>query len=87
MMYWNHHMSAGGWAFSILGTLIVLALIVGVIVWLVGERRRDSADASAPPLAILNRRLASGELTIDQYQQMLGAINGGAAAHGQPRHP
>lgn len=87
MMDWNDHMSAGGWAFSILGTLIVLALIAGVIVWLVTELRRRSADASAPPLAILDRRLASGELTIDQYQQMREAINDGAAPRGREAPP
>ncbi|MGZ6639817.1 MAG: hypothetical protein ACXVII_44265 [Solirubrobacteraceae bacterium] len=34
-MYWGNHMGTGDWIFSILATLIILAIIVGLIVWIV----------------------------------------------------
>lgn len=72
MMYWGNHMSTGDWIFSILGTLIVVALIIIALVWLfsaLGERGRNGED---PPSAheILSRRLANGEITVDQYEQL-----------------
>jgi putative membrane protein len=73
MMYWGNHMSTGSWIFSIFGTLIILALIVAAIVWIVSEtgNRGSGRDASAAsPGEILDRRLASGEITVDQYDQL-----------------
>src|ERR1035437_1758862 len=63
MMYWGNHMSTGDWVFSIFGTLIILALIVGVIVWLVSlSSRSDTGPTAAGESArhILDRRLARG---------------------------
>lgn len=91
MMYWNGHMTTGGWIISILWTVIIFALIVGAIVWLVAElsgRNASTAETTSEGSAreILDRRLAKGELTIDQHKELRDAINGGAApAGGQPR--
>jgi uncharacterized membrane protein len=73
MMYWGNHMTTAGWIFSIFGTLIIFALIVAAIVWIVSEagNRGGGRDASgASPGEILDRRLASGEITVDQYDQL-----------------
>jgi|SRR5579871_4575154 len=81
MMYWGNHMGAGDWIFSILGTLIILALIVGLIVWLVspGSRSETGPTASRESAGeILDRRLASGELTVDQYRQLRAALDDSA---------
>jgi putative membrane protein len=78
MMYWGNHMGTGSWIFSILATLIILALIVGLIIWLVSPgRRSDTAPTASRESAgeILDRRLASGELTVEQYQQLRGALD------------
>lgn len=78
MMYWGNHMGAGDWIFSILGTAIIIALIVGLIVWAVSPNtRRDSSSPTSGESAreILDRRLASGELTIDQYEQLRGRLD------------
>lgn len=86
MMYWGNHMSAGGWIFSVLATLIFLALIGALIYWLLsattsaGSFRGDSRESAKE---ILDRRLASGELTIAQYQQLRDTLN----APGEPRAP
>ncbi len=48
MMYSNHHMTTAGWAFSGLGMLIILGLIVVAIAWVVVTLRpgRDAASTS-----------------------------------------
>ena len=78
MMYWGNHMGTGGWVFSIFATLIVLALIVAAIAWLFSARR-DRGSSLSPPgdsaNEILNRRLASGELTAEQYEQLLEKLS------------
>jgi putative membrane protein len=81
MMYWGNHMGTGSWIFSILGTLIILALIVGLIVWLVSPSSRSDTGPTASRESadeILDRRLASGELTVDQYQQLRAALDDAA---------
>ena len=72
-MDWNGHMSIGGWIFSIFGALIVLA----VIVWLVstiGSRVAGGETSGSSPSEILDRRLAGGELTIEQHAQLRTAL-------------
>jgi len=77
MMYWGNHMSTGGWIFSILATLIFLALVIGLIVWVVSPANRSESATKAGESArqILDRRLASGELTVDQYDQLRDALS------------
>jgi putative membrane protein len=90
MMYWGDHMSTGDWVFSLLGTLIVLALIVATIVWLVStlSDRGRGTNASAPSAReILDRRLASGELTVEQYEQLREALSDGQSATRDPQPP
>jgi uncharacterized membrane protein len=83
MMYWGNHMGTGDWVFSIFGTLIILALIVGLIVWLVSPGSRSDTSPSAAgesARAILDRRLADGEITVEQYRQLRGALEDEAPA-------
>jgi uncharacterized membrane protein len=78
MMYWGNHMGTGDWVFSIFGTLIILALIVGLFVWLVSPgSRSDTGPSAAGESAreILDRRLAGGEITVEQYRQLRGALD------------
>jgi len=92
MMYWGNHMGTGDWIFSILGTLIILGLIVGLIVWIVSpnSRSQNSPDATgASAREILDRRFASGELTAQDYEQLREALNDAPAltSSSQPREP
>jgi len=73
MMYGNH-MGAGGWIFSIVGTLIVTALVIATILWLASSRRESSQASSESAGAILDRRLASGEITSSQYDELRQAL-------------
>lgn len=92
MMYWGDHMGTSGWIFSILATLIILGLIVGVIVWAVSPRGgRDSGPSATGDSAreILDRRLASGEITVDQYARLREALSDAPSttSDSRPRDP
>jgi putative membrane protein len=84
MMYWGNHMSTGGWIFSILATLIFLALIVALILWLASSTSSSAGlrpgESRESPKEILDRRLASGELSVEQYQQLRDTLG----TQGQP---
>jgi uncharacterized membrane protein len=90
MMYWNGHMTTAGWVVAILWTVIILALIAGAIAWLVSALRSDGAGApgatsEASAREILDRRLAKGEISLDQYKELREAI--GAEAPRVSRDP
>ncbi len=93
MMYWNGHMSTGGWIISILWTLIIFALIAGAIAWLVAElsgRNANGANTTSEGSAreILDRRLAKGELTVEQHHELRDAIGDEVLSTSQdPRPP
>jgi hypothetical protein len=73
MMDWNGHMTAGGWIFSILGMLIIFVLVLAAVVWLVRDSNKDGGrvDASSTSARdILDRRLASGEIDVERYEQL-----------------
>lgn len=75
MMYWNNHMTSGGWIFSILATVIILALLVAAVVWITrAVRIRRGPVTATSALEILDRRLASGEIKTDQYEQLRHAL-------------
>jgi putative membrane protein len=72
-------MDGYGYGFGLIGMILNLAIIIG-IVWLViwAVRRFTSGTAAGYPAAgaqspreILQLRYARGEITRDQYQQML----------------
>ena len=92
MMYWGDHMGTGGWIFSILGTLIILGLVVGLIYWAVtasGQRGNTATATEETPREILDRRLASGEITVDQYAQLREALSDAPSttSDSRPRDP
>lgn len=91
MMAWGEHMSTGGWIFTVLWTVIILAILAAAVVWIVSALRGRAAEASiagASPHEILDQRLAKGELTIEQYKQLRGAIRAGSSpSDHQPSRP
>ena len=72
-------MAAGGWIFSILGTLIILALVVAATVWIVsnlGDRGGHRTFSTLSARELLDRRLASGEISVDQYDHLREKLEG-----------
>ena len=73
MMDVGGHISTGGWILSILGILILVALIVAVTVLVVSAIDGRRAGPPAEPesaRAILDRRLARGELSVERYDEL-----------------
>jgi len=88
-MYWGGHMTTGGWIFSIFGTLIVVALIFAVIYSVVSAAGRRGGESASSESAreILDRRLASGDLTPEQYTQLRATLAAEQAASPDARPP
>jgi uncharacterized membrane protein len=75
MMYWGSHMTTWDWGFSIFGTLILVALIVVAILSFVSAPSGSDTAAGASAREILDRRLASGEITAEQYDQLRAKLD------------
>lgn len=77
---WDMH--GAGWAWWVFMTLGMLAFWVAVIyfvVWLVRgtpPSRRDEAEdpSRQSPLELLRRRLATGEISVDEYEERRQAL-------------
>jgi uncharacterized membrane protein len=81
MMYWDGHMTAAGRAIAILWAVIILALIAGAFYRLLSELsrrnpREPAATGEGSARAILDRRLAMGELTVEQYKVLRATLEG-----------
>lgn len=66
-------MGAGGWVLMSLFWIALLAVVVWAIARVVparGEHPRETPRASEEPLAILDRRLARGEIDGETYEQL-----------------
>jgi uncharacterized membrane protein len=74
---WGDHMSTSGWILSIFGMLIILALIAGTITWLVRDLRGRGGSPAEPVSAreILDRRLASGEITSQEFELLRAELD------------
>jgi putative membrane protein len=87
-MYRNGHMSAAGWILSVMWTVIIVALVVAGIVWLVSalsnreNRPAASQSSEASARETLDRRLARGELTVEEYKQLRETIGDPARSAG-----
>ena len=69
----------GGWAFFMaLSMILVLVAVVLLVVWLV--RGTTSHPTATPgretPMDVLDRRLASGEITPDEYRERAEILRG-----------
>jgi putative membrane protein len=82
-MFYMHDIGWGWWLLMSVGMVAFWALVVYGFVWLVRGApplRREEAPL-APPDEILKRRLARGEITIEEYERLRGTIEE------TPRHP
>jgi uncharacterized membrane protein len=83
MMYGNH-MGTGGWVFSIFGILIVIALVIATILWLASSRREGPQASTESAGAILERRLANGEITSSQYDELRQTLTACTSSRQRP---
>ena len=73
MMYgdWGDHMSGWMWVWMGVGSLLVIAGIVALVVLATRSNgvRRDATMTSDDPLEILKRRFAAGEMDADEFDR------------------
>jgi putative membrane protein len=76
----------GGWEVAMaIGALLFWALVIAALVWLVRElsaSRHVEPSQESTPLAILDRRLADGSISVDEYRERraeLVGTDGGAS--------
>jgi len=72
-----HDVGAGWWVVMMLGMLIFWGLVIAGVVWLVRElsgRRPDRE--SEQPLDVLQRRLAEGDISVDEYERRREILEG-----------
>jgi len=85
-MFWHDHMNTGGWVFMVLGNIVIWGLIFAFIIWLVQDwrGRQHHREITADPSAreILDRRLAAGEIDVEEYERVRGVL--AQTAGGQP---
>lgn len=76
-MMWYSHDGGWWWLMAVTSTVFWLALVAGVVALVVyalriAERPGDTPQSSAR--AILEERLARGEISPDEFQQRLGPL-------------
>ena len=82
----DHH--DGGWIVMGLGMLIFWVLVIALIVWLVrtwppgqhGQRHET-------PLQLLDRRLAEGGLSVEEYEERRRILTGGGSKPADEARP
>jgi putative membrane protein len=79
---WDGHMDADGawWVAMAIGMVLFWALIILGIVWLARElassRQARQSDGEGDPMTILERRLALGEISPDEYRERRAILRG-----------
>ena len=81
-MFGGFGMGAGGWVLMTLFWIVLVAVIVWALVRLVPSRtddvrepRRAAAESPDAPLEILDRRLASGEIDVETYEELRSKLS------------
>jgi uncharacterized membrane protein len=94
MMDWGNrgeHMTTGGWIFMILGMLVLVVLVVVLVMWIVSQQRKPDRGPLPPRISAretLEHRLARGEITTDQYDELRKKLDASSSpATGPPAPP
>ena len=84
-MFGGFGMGAGGWLLTIVFWVVLLAVIVWAIARVVSSRADDSREArrwadeprpsAEAPQEILDRRLASGEIDVETYEELRSKLS------------
>lgn len=82
-MWGMHDTSVGWWIVMSLGMLAFWALVIWAVWRTFADRAVDRATSRRPetPVEILKRRLADGEITVDEYEDLRETLEG------RPRAP
>ena len=77
---WDGHMDMDGgwWIVMMLGMVLFWALVIVGVVWVVRELGRSQRHDRAEPdaLAVLDRRLAEGAISTEEYMERRDVLTG-----------
>ncbi len=78
-MFYMHDIGWGWWLVMSIGMLAFWALVIYAVVWLIRGGQNVQQQDQAPPKSetpeeILKRRLARGEISIEEYRRLLDAL-------------
>lgn len=80
---WDGHMDGGWWMVSGIGMIIFWALVIAGVVWVVrglsSPREQRGAANQPDAFAILDRRLAAGEISPEEHRERRATLRGGTA--------
>jgi putative membrane protein len=86
-MFYMHNFGWGWWLLMSIGMVAFWALVIFGIVWLVrGGQAVRERDESSPesPRQILKRRLAQGEISVEEYERLLATLDRQSSKHSVP---
>ncbi len=75
-MWGMHDVGAGWWIVMSVWMVAFWVLVIWAIWRVTGDRRgaQSGSEARETPLETLDRRLAAGEITVDQYERLRDAL-------------
>ena len=80
--WWAGHMNGGWWIVMMIGMFLFWALVIVAVVWLIrggadafASRSRDRGGSRLDALEILERRLAEGDITVEEYRERRSALS------------
>ena len=77
-----HDVGWGWWLLMSVGMVAFWGLVIyGVIALLRGSTTASQQPPAEPPMAVLKRRLASGEVSVEEYEELRQALED------RERHP
>lgn len=82
-----HDLGWGWWLLMSLGMVAFWALVLYGALWLArnaGPRDRDEQPRDESPVELLKRRLAAGEISVEEYERLRAAMGDGPAEHREP---
>lgn len=82
---WDGHHD-GGWVVMGLGMLIFWVLLIAVVVWLVRTWGPGHGHGPGPlqtPLDVLDRRLAEGGISVEEYEERRRILTGRGPGGGE----
>jgi uncharacterized membrane protein len=80
LAYWQmHDMGTGGWVLMSLGWLVIVGFASWAVLSLIRSRSGDRRQATARE--ILDRRLADGAISVEEYERLYTAM------HATPARP
>lgn len=80
-MYWDHGSYGYMMGAHVFGWLLWVGVLVAVLVFALTRRKRDPKPPRETPLDILKRRLASGELSPEDYEKRKALLDRDSAPH------